>query len=116
MARKPRSVPTALSALGAALQAMRKRKSLTQAALAERTGRTQAQISAIESNSHDPRASTLVAVAAALGCEWILVPKDRTREALRSAGLTGQPASPPSVLDEVFVPEPDAEDDDGDQS
>ena len=88
---------------------MRKLKKLTQAALAERTGRTQAHISAIESGAYDPRASTLIALAAALGCEWVLVPKERAAEALRSAGLTGQ--SPATVLDEVYVPDP--EDDDG---
>jgi transcriptional regulator with XRE-family HTH domain len=86
---------------------MRRRRGLTQAALAERTGRTQSQISAVEKGIHDPRASTLAALASALGCEWILVPRERAREALRSAGLTGQPASPPTVLEEVFVPDPE---------
>jgi transcriptional regulator with XRE-family HTH domain len=110
MARRRRTVPPSLSALSNALQAMRKRRNLTQAALAQRTGQTQAYISAIENATHDPRASTLSALAAALGCEWILVPKDRAREALRSAGLTGQPPLPATLLDEVSVPEPDGAD------
>lgn len=89
---------------------MRKQRELTQTGLAERTGRTQAHVSAIENGTFDTRASTLVALAAALGCEWVLVPKERAAEAMRSAGLGGR--APATVLEEVFVPDP--EDDDGD--
>lgn len=110
MTRKPRQVPASISALGAALKAMRKQRELTQAGLGERTGRNQAHISAIENGTFDARASTLLALAAALGCEWVLVPKDRVGEAMRSAGLGGR--SPATVLEEVFVPDP--EDGDGD--
>jgi len=112
MAPKRQPVHSSFSAISADLQAMLKRKSLTQAALAERTGQTQAYLSAVERGSHDPRASTLIALAAALGCEWILVPKNRVQDARRSAGLTGQPSTPPTLLDEVYVQEPDSEDDD----
>jgi hypothetical protein len=49
----------------------------------------------------------LAALASALGCEWILVPRERAREALRSAGLTGQAGAPATVLEEVFVPDPE---------
>lgn len=76
MARASQPLSPALSALSSALQAMRKDRRLTQSELGRRTSRTQAHISAIESGSHDPRASTLVAIAAALECEWVLVPKE----------------------------------------
>lgn len=84
---------------------MRKRRQLTQKALADRTGQTQARISSMENGALDIRASTLVALAAALGCEWMLVPRDRAREASRSAGLAGQPTTPTTLLDEVQVPD-----------
>ena len=103
MIRKRRLHPPPLSSLGIALHEMRRRRQLTQAELAERTEQTQARISAIESGTLDPRASTLVSLAAALGCEWVLVPKDRAREALRSAGLTRQPAAPTTLLDEIQI-------------
>jgi transcriptional regulator with XRE-family HTH domain len=112
MALKRRPTQTSISPISAALLAMRKRKGLTQAALAERTGQTQAYVSAVERGSHDLRASTLIAFASALGCEWILVPKNRSQDVLRSVGLTGQPVTPPTLLDEVYVPEPGTEDDD----
>ncbi len=89
---------------------MRKRKGLTQAGLAERTGGIQGHISGIERGTHDPRASTLLVIAAALGCELILVPKEHAAEARLAAGLTDRSASPGSVLDEVFVPDPEADD------
>lgn len=89
---------------------MRKRMGMTQAGLAERTGGIQGHISAIERGAHDPRASTLLALAAALGCELMLVPKEQASQVRRAAGLTGRAAAG-SILDEVFVPEP--EDDDG---
>ena len=91
---------------------MRKRKGLTQGELAERTGRSPAHISVIEHGTFDFRASTLTAIAAALGCEVLLVPRERAAEALRSAGLTGRHTSPPTVLEEVYIPDPDAEDSD----
>ena len=90
---------------------MRKRRGLTQAGLAERTGGAQAHISGIENGTYDPRASTLIALAAALGCELMLVPKEKVAELRRSVDPSGRAATPASILDEVFVPEPG--DDDG---
>ena len=111
--RSHRTTPSPpLAQLGAALQAMRKRKGLTQGELAERTGGNQAHISVIERGAFDFRASTLIAIAAALGCEVLLVPKERAAEALRSAGVTGRSASPPTVLEEVYIPDPEPEDGD----
>jgi len=89
---------------------MRKRRGLTQAGLAERTGGAQAHISGIENGAYDPRTSTLIAIAAALGCELILVPKEKVAELRRSVNRSGRTATPASILDEVFVPEPEDED------
>ena len=110
MDRHKRQTAPSLPPLAVALQAMRKGRGLTQVGLSERTGRTQSHISAIEKGIHDPRASTLVALANALGCEWILVPRERAKDALRSAGVTGQGTSPRTVLEEVLVPDPGGED------
>ena len=110
---KPRNDPSlpSLAALAAPLRAMRKRRGLTQAELAERTGRAQTHISAIERGSYDLRASTLMTIAAALGCEVMLVPKEQAAELRRGIGASGQKTTPRTILDEVLVPEP--EDDDG---
>jgi len=110
---KPRNDPSlpSLAALAAPLRAMRKRRGLTQAELAERTGRAQTHISAIERGSYDLRASTLMTIAAALGCEVMLVSKEQAAELRRGIGSSGQKVTPRTILDEVFVPEP--EDDDG---
>jgi transcriptional regulator with XRE-family HTH domain len=91
---------------------MRKRKGLTQTGLAKRTGRTQSHISAIEKGVYDPRASTLLAIATALGCELILVPKERAGEARGMAGLSGRAVPPSTLLEEVYVPEPEGGGDD----
>jgi len=97
--------------LAASVRAMRKQRGMTQAGLAERTGGAQAHISGIERGTHDPRTSTLITIAAALGCEVLLVPRERAAELRRGISLSGRAAVPSSILDEVFVPDP--EDDDG---
>ncbi len=100
-----------LAALAAPIRAMRKRRGLTQAELAERTGRAQTHISAIELGTYDLRASTLMSIAAALGCEVMLVPQQQAAELRRSTAPSGQRGTPATILEEVFVPEP--EDSDG---
>jgi transcriptional regulator with XRE-family HTH domain len=114
MARPPRpSRSRQLSALGAALQAMRKQKGLSQEALAKRTGGLQSHISAIEKGTINPCASTLIALASALGAEWVLIPKGQAAEARRLAGLSRKPDTPDRILGEVYVPEPEEQDDAG---
>jgi transcriptional regulator with XRE-family HTH domain len=109
--RPDKPLPT-LTALAAPLRAMRKRRGLTQAELAERTGRAQTHISAIERGSYDLRASTLMTIAAALGCEVVLVPKEQASEFRRSIGSGGQRVTPRTILEEVLVPEPEESDGD----
>ncbi len=114
MARQPRpSRPRRISALGAALQAMRKQKGLSRQALAERTGGLRSHVSAIEKGTVNPRASTLIALAAALGAEWVLLPRGEAAEARGLAGPSRKPETPASTLDDVYVPDPEAEDDAG---
>ena len=105
------SPPSAQMLLAASVRAMRKRRGLTQEGLAERTGGAQAHISGIERGTYDPRTSTLIAIAAALGCELMLVPKEKIAELRQGSSPNGRATAPASILDEVFVPEP--EDDDG---
>lgn len=114
MARQPRqSLSNQLSTLGAALQAMRKQKGLSQEALAKRTGDIQSHISAIEKGAVNPSASTLIALASALGAEWLLIPKNQIGTARRLTTPGTKPGAPASILDEVYVPEPEEEDNAG---
>jgi hypothetical protein len=48
----------------------------------------------------------LAALAAALGCELVLVPKDRVPEARHLAGRAPKPSLPATVFEEVYVPDP----------
>ena len=98
--------PPALAGIAASFQAMRKQKKMTQAELAERSGQSQTYISAIERGTRDVRATTLAALAAALGCELVLIPKDRAPEARHLAGRTPKPTLPATVFEEVYVPDP----------
>jgi transcriptional regulator with XRE-family HTH domain len=101
MARQARPLRTdQLSALGAALRAVRKQKGLRQKALAKRTGGLERHISAIENGTIDPSAATLIALAAALGAEWLLIPRAEAAPARRLAGLSGTPGTPSGTGDE----------------
>jgi transcriptional regulator with XRE-family HTH domain len=51
------------------LRKLRLAKGLSQQALAEKTGITQAAISYIEAGQHDPKYSTILRIAVCLGCE-----------------------------------------------
>ncbi len=108
--RHPPPPPLPLTGLAAVFRAMRRQKGMTQAGLAERTGQTQAYISAIERGGHDMRASTLVAMAAALGCELIMVPKERAAEARRMAEPATKAGLPATLFEEVYVPDPGEDD------
>jgi HTH-type transcriptional regulator / antitoxin HipB len=75
-ARRTRSLKRdAFAGLGPLLRATREQKGLTQAALAERLGLRQRQISDLERAAMDPRFSTVQDVARALELELVLVPR-----------------------------------------
>ncbi len=66
--------PTILEIVGT-LRAERTAQRLSQRALGELAGLTQAQVSRIEGGGVDPRASSVVELARALGVELMLVPR-----------------------------------------
>ena len=76
--------------IGRALRAARKAEGLSQKALSDRIGLTQAQISRFENGKSDPRLSSLVEVARGLGVEVMLVPTDAVPAAVT---LGAQPES-----------------------
>lgn len=73
--------PTVID-IGSALRVARKAEGLSQRVLGDRSGLTQAQISRFESGKADPRLSSLVELARAVGVEVMLVPADAVPAAL----------------------------------
>jgi|GEM_PF-1124613 DNA-binding XRE family transcriptional regulator len=66
----------AKSPLTVQLALMRGRKELTQAVVALRMGVKQPQVARMERDDYDPRLSSVVAQARAIGCHLELVPND----------------------------------------
>lgn len=58
--------------LGEVLREARKKKGYTQVALAEKSGLKQSQIARLESNSSEPRVSTLIKISKALDFELVI--------------------------------------------
>ncbi|WP_353190849.1 helix-turn-helix transcriptional regulator [Pandoraea pnomenusa] len=88
------------------LIAARKDADLTQADLAERAGLSRMTVQKVESGAFDPRVSTVLEMARALGLEPMLVPANLRQEVeafLRSGGkYLAQPsgiAAPPSIVE-----------------
>lgn len=73
--------PTVID-IGRALRAARKAGGLSQRVLSDRSGLTQAQISRFESGKANPRLSSLVELARAVGAEVMLVPTGAVPAAL----------------------------------
>lgn len=59
------------------LAIMRRRKKLSQRALAKRLKTLQPHIARTESAKHDPRLSSVVRAAKAVGCRVVLIPDDK---------------------------------------
>ncbi|NYT59616.1 helix-turn-helix transcriptional regulator [Alcaligenaceae bacterium] len=92
--------------LAANLEAIRKASGLTQSQLAERAGLNRMTVQRLESGALDPRMSTLMEMARAMGMELMLVPQSLRQEVhgfIQSGGkLLGQPTgvdAPASVVD-----------------
>jgi transcriptional regulator with XRE-family HTH domain len=79
--------------LGGVVRAERVRQGLTQRQLAERSGVSYQQISLIESGRVDPRVTSLMALAGALGMRVALTGADATSSAGVSAGTMRQAAA-----------------------
>jgi transcriptional regulator with XRE-family HTH domain len=108
-------IPDQVKGLVRSLREAREAKSLTQTDLARRMGRVQSRISEVEAGEADPRLSTAVFMAEALGQQLVLIPKDRIKEVQQLLGR-GAPSDQTgstvqSVFDEVFIPDPLDEDD-----
>jgi transcriptional regulator with XRE-family HTH domain len=92
-----------------ALRRARLNMGWSQRELARRIGRAQARISEMERETGDPRLSTLMKAAAALGMELILVPRHRARSLQRELGEERQEPHGPTrtVFEELVVPDPE---------
>jgi transcriptional regulator with XRE-family HTH domain len=77
-----------------AIKAARQRERLSQRAVARKAGMPQAQISKIENAAVDPKVSTLVVLARAVGLELTLLPR----------------TNPPAVDTPDFLDPPEKED------
>ncbi len=92
----------------AALRDARRAAGLSQEELADRAGLSRMTVQKLEAGSIDPRVSTLMVLARALGLELALVPaelKPAVEDFLRSGGrVVAQPAgigAPPSIVDVI---------------
>lgn len=86
---------------------------LSQAGLAERAGLSRMALQKLEAGSSDPRLSSVLELARALGMELMLVPaslRPELEDFVRAGGkYLGQPAgleAPPSVVDELLRSSP----------
>lgn len=94
------------------LEALRRALGLSHEALAQRAGLSRMTVQRTEAGKIDPRLSTLLVLARALGMDLMLVPTALRPELLefaRSGGrFLGQPAgvgAPPSLVDELLPPQ-----------
>lgn len=101
--------------LAAALRAARKRKKLSQRDVARLIGRDLRRVFEMESGEHDPRLSSVAMLARVLELRLVLVPEEMQDRVMAMIGAA--PAAPAggaavtSVFDDLFVPDPVAEDD-----
>ncbi len=83
-----------LSQIGHSLEKERRKRGLSQRALAKITGTTQAQISRIENGEVDSRLSTAIEIARTLDLELVLVPRRRLSAIEAVAGHSKREAAP----------------------
>ena len=88
----------------------RKALGLTQKELARRIGRPPPRVSELESGEGDPRISTVIAAASALGMELIAVSTAKARELRRLVGNSRTKTKPMTVFEEISVPDEDEND------
>lgn len=91
----------------------RKDADLTQADLGDRAGLNRMTVQRLETGALDPRLSTVMEMARALGLELMLVPsalRSEVESFLRSGGkYLGQPSgisAPPSIVDTLVTGKP----------
>ncbi|MGB6103257.1 MAG: helix-turn-helix transcriptional regulator [Pusillimonas sp.] len=100
-----------INSLASELETVRKASGLTQGQLAARAGLNRMTVQRLESGALDPRLSTVLEMARAMGMELLLVPQSLRREVhgfIRSGGRTlAQPAgadAPASVVELLTAP------------
>src|SRR5690606_26543652 len=101
-----------INSLAAELETVRKASGLTQGQLAHQAGLNRMTVQRLESGSLDPRLSTVLEMARAMGMELVLVPQSLHQEVhgfIQSGGrLLGQPTgadAPASVVDLLTLPD-----------
>lgn len=101
--------------IGAQLAARRKERKWTVKDVAARTGRQPSRVSEMETGRANSTVDALVQVGEVMGLRLIFVPDDRMADVM---ALLGQSAPRPphatvprSVFDELFIPDPEGEDD-----
>lgn len=101
-----------------AIRDLRRSRNMTQRQLADLVGTTQAYISKVESGRINPESATLYAIAAALDCEIVFVPRkalvqvsDIVSSRLDSERHPTVARQTDSVIDELFIPDADDDDD-----
>lgn len=101
--------------VGAQLAARRKERKWTVKDVAARTGRQPSRVSEMETGKANSTLDALVQVGEVMSLRLLFVPDDKVAEVM---ALLGQnPPSPPMatfprhVFDELFIPDPEDEDD-----
>lgn len=85
----------------------RKRAGLTQAALSERTGIAQGDISDIENANVNPRLSTLMRIAMELNLDVFAVPRAKKDKVMNIIRDESEPIEDISLLQQYGVPDDD---------
>ncbi len=91
------------------VKSLRIRRGISQADIARYASRAQSRVSEVESGTHDPRLSTVLAVVTAAGGELMAIPREyvaAVNEILSPAPLRQDPGS---AFDDVFVEIPRTE-------
>jgi len=99
------------------IRKLRKSRGLSQVELADLIGTSQAIVSKMESGKGNPETATLFAAAAALDAEIVFVPRrvlkqvqDIVTSEIRYEVNPTHYLDPGSVADDVFIPDPEDED------
>jgi transcriptional regulator with XRE-family HTH domain len=101
--------------IGAQLAARRKERKWTVKDVAARTGRQPSRVSEMETGKANSTLDALVQVGEVMGLRLMFVPEDHMADVLallgQSAPRQAHTTFPRHVFDELFIPDPEDEDD-----